>query len=264
MHLTTATCVLFAAGFDWLEALLPFLFVAFWIVSQVFAVFRRLQGGGPNPPPLPRFDQARDPQRLPRPAADDAAAPRTELEKQIAEFLRESTGQQQRQPTTNKANTTNTTKPTPTTRPQPMRSATRVDAERRVSQQSRTQESRGQESRTQQSRTQESRSQGSRDVAPPRRERESKQSPVAAGKTAAITPEGPETNVSVSRHVQDAFARELTHLQGTISQDEPKTGAVVSTAATQAEELRHLLRSPATIRQVILLREVLDRPVDRW
>ncbi len=246
MHLTTATCVLFAAGFDWLEALLPFLFVAFWIVSQVFAVFRRLQGGGPNPPPLPRFDRARDPQRLPRPAADDVAAPRTELEKQIAEFLRESTGQQQRQPTTKKANTTTAS---PTTRPQPMRSATRVDAERRVSQQSRGQESR---------------SQGSRDVAPPRRERESKQPPVAAGKTAAITPEGPETNVSVSRHVQDAFARELTHLQGTISQDEPKTGAGVSTAATQAEELRHLLRSPATIRQVILLREVLDRPVDRW
>jgi len=249
MHFTTASCVLFAAGFDWLEALLPFLFVAFWIVSQVFAVFRRLQGGGPNPPPLPRFDRARDPQRLPRPVADDVAAPRTELEKQIAEFLRESTGQQQRQPTTNKANTTNTTKSTPTTRPQPMRSATRVDAERRVSQQSRGQESRGQ---------------GSRDVAPPRRERESKKPAVAAGKTAAITPEGPETNVSVSRHVQDAFARELTHLQGTISQDEPKTGAVVSTAATQAEELRHLLRSPATIRQVILLREVLDRPVDRW
>jgi len=251
MHLTTATCVLFAAGFDWLEALLPFLFVAFWIVSQVFAVFRRLQGGGPKPPPLPRFDRARDPQRLPRPAADDVAAPRTDLEKQIAEFLREATGQQQRQPTTN---TTNKTTPAPTTRPQPMRSGTRADAERRVSQQSRTQESRSQQSR----------GQGSRDVALPRRERESKKPAVAAGKTAAITPEGPETNVSVSRHVQDAFARELTHLQGTISQDEPKTGAVVSTAASQAEELRHLLRSPATIRQVILLREVLDRPVDRW
>jgi len=249
MHLTTATCVLFAAGFDWLEALLPFLFVAFWIVSQVFAVFRRLQGGGPKPPPLPRFDRARDPQRLPRPAADDVAAPRTEREKQIAELLRESTGQQQRKPTTNTTNKANTTTPTQTTRQQPMRSATRVDAERRVSQQSRTQESR---------------TQGARDIAPPRRERESKKPAVAAGKTAAITPEGPGTNVSVSRHVQDAFARELTHLQGTISQDEPKTGALVSTAATQAEELRHLLRSPATIRQVILLREVLDRPVDRW
>jgi hypothetical protein len=58
MQIPLATCVLFAAGFDWLEALLPFLFVAFWIVSQVFAVFRRLQGGGRQQPqpPRPRFD----------------------------------------------------------------------------------------------------------------------------------------------------------------------------------------------------------------
>jgi hypothetical protein len=30
------------------------------------------------------------------------------------------------------------------------------------------------------------------------------------------------------------------------------------------DELVQLLRNPATIRQAILLREVLDRPVDRW
>ena len=41
---------LLAAGFDWLDALLPFLFVGVWILSQVFAVFRRLNGrGGPRP-----------------------------------------------------------------------------------------------------------------------------------------------------------------------------------------------------------------------
>ena len=32
--------VLFAAGWDFLETLLPFLFVGFWILSQVFSVFR--------------------------------------------------------------------------------------------------------------------------------------------------------------------------------------------------------------------------------
>ena len=243
MQLSSATCVLFAAGFDWLEAVLPFLFVAFWILSQVFAVFRRLQGGGQKPPALPRFDPARDRQRLPRPPADDVAIPRSDLEKQIAEFLREATGEQQRQPTIKKS------PPAPAKKPQPTRPVQRTNAERRVSQESRSQESR---------------SQGPRDVAPPRREREPKQPAVVAGKTATITPEGQETNVSVSRHVQDAFARELTHLQGTIKHDEAKTSDVVSTAATQAEELRHLLRSPATIRQVIVLREVLDRPVDRW
>ncbi len=36
---------LFAAGFDWLEAILPLLFVLIWIISQVFAVLRRVRGG---------------------------------------------------------------------------------------------------------------------------------------------------------------------------------------------------------------------------
>ena len=35
------TLAMFAAGLDWLEGLLPALFVGFWILSQVFAIFRR-------------------------------------------------------------------------------------------------------------------------------------------------------------------------------------------------------------------------------
>jgi len=248
MQLPAAGCVLFAAGFDWLEAVLPFLFVAFWILSQVFAVFRRLQGGGQKPPPLPRFDPARDRQQLPRPPAGDVEVPRTDLEKQIAEFLREATAEQQRRPTINKA------APSSTTRPQPTRPATPTTSERRVSQPPRDQKTRDQRPR---------------DAAPARREREPKKPAVAVRETAATTVTSasqgrPEPTDSVARHVKDAFARELTHLQGTIKHDDAKTGGVVPTAATQAEELAHLLRSPATIRQVILLREVLDRPVDRW
>jgi hypothetical protein len=69
----------------------------------------------------------------------------------------------------------------------------------------------------------------------------------------------------VARHVQDAFSRELTHLRGTITQEDAQAGGTPRLATpTQAEELVHLLRNPSTIRQVILLREVLDRPVDRW
>jgi hypothetical protein len=65
--------------------------------------------------------------------------------------------------------------------------------------------------------------------------------------------------------VQDAFSHELTHLRGSIAHEEPKAGGAPRTPApSQADELVHLLRSPATIRQVILLREILDRPVDRW
>ena len=238
MHLPAASCVLFAAGFDWLEAVLPFLFVAFWIVSQVFAVFRRLQGGGQKPPPLPRFDRARDPERLPRPPADDAAIPRTELEKQIAEFLREATGEQPRQPTVRKPPSK------PDTRPQPTRPVPRADTERRV--------------------PQTPRAQGPRPEATARREREPKKPAVKVPEAVATTQERLDANASVASHVKDAFARELTHLQGTIKQDESTAGGGAPKAATQAEELVHLLRSPATIRQVILLREVLDRPVDRW
>ncbi len=36
---------LFAAGFDWLEAILPLLFVLIWVISQVVAVLRRVRGG---------------------------------------------------------------------------------------------------------------------------------------------------------------------------------------------------------------------------
>ncbi|MFM8703561.1 MAG: hypothetical protein ACKOHG_06775, partial [Planctomycetia bacterium] len=102
MQLPTATCVLLAAGFDWLEALLPVLFVVFWILSQVFAVFRRLQGGRPvgeprRPAPLPRFDPAvgREQRRMP---AGDAADPRGDLAKQIEDFLREAKGENGKRP----------------------------------------------------------------------------------------------------------------------------------------------------------------------
>lgn len=37
---------LLAAGFDWLEAILPLLFVFIWIVSQVLNVFRRVAAAG--------------------------------------------------------------------------------------------------------------------------------------------------------------------------------------------------------------------------
>ena len=228
MQLPLATCVLFAAGFDWLEALLPFLFVAFWIVSQVFAVFRRLQGGGrQQPPPLPRFDPARDRPRPPQPAAEDAADPRSILEKQIAEFLREATGEKKPQPTINQP-TMQKSEPGTATRPQPPRAA-----------------------------------------APVRREREPKKNAVKREVAARITETAPQQprpqSESVARHVQDAFSRELTHLRGTITQDEPQAGGASRTSAlTPAEELMHLLRNPVTVRQVILLREILDRPVDRW
>ena len=88
----------------------------------------------------------------------------------------------------------------------------------------------------------------------------------SAARITETAPQQPQSqSESVARHVQDAFSRELTHLRGAITQDEPQAGAAPRTSApTQAEELMHLLRNPVTVRQVILLREILDRPVDRW
>ena len=231
MHSPLATCGLFAAGFDWLEALLPFFFVAFWIVSQVFAVFRRLQGNGrqPPPPPRPRFDPARDRPRPPQPVAEDGIDLRSELEKQIAEFLREATGEKKPQPPVRKIKPVKPAKPMVVARPETPRTAAPVRLEERAQ----------------------------KNMGPPRE--------VTVTPAGAVSPKRPDTGESVARHVQDAFSRELKHLRGTITQDEAQAGGAPRTAApTQAEELVHLLRNPATIRQVILLREVLDRPVDRW
>ena len=240
MHSPLATCVLFAAGFDWLEALLPFLFVAFWIVSQVFAVFRRLQGGGrqQQPLPRPRFDPGRDRPRPVRRVAEPDGDLRSDLEKQIAEFLREATGDKKPQPAVKK---TKPVKPVVVARQESPRS----DADRREPP-------------------------ASRGASPVRLEERQPKKVVSsreaeASPKAAVSPEHSQTGESVAQHVQGAFARELSHLRGAITQDQSQPGAAPRAAApTQAEELVHLLRNPATIRQVILLREVLDRPVDRW
>ena len=75
---------LFAAGIDWLEALLPILFVGFWIVSQIVAVIRKIAGpAAPNRP----GPAARPVARRPEEPIGDV---RSELERQIEEFLGQS------------------------------------------------------------------------------------------------------------------------------------------------------------------------------
>jgi hypothetical protein len=67
----------------------------------------------------------------------------------------------------------------------------------------------------------------------------------------------------ISRHVADAFATDLDHLS---------SGLTAASAgyerreqpATAAAELAAALRSPATLRQLFLLRAVLERPTERW
>lgn len=221
------TCILFAAGIDWLESLLPFLFVGFWILSQVYAVFRRVAGGGGRvqPPPVQRREVIQ-PEMIgepPRPPAPPAAGPdaRDELQKQIEEFLRQATG-------------ASSAPPKPKPKPRPV-----VQSKPTVPKPA------------------------AAPPAPPTRD-------------ASLRP-GSERHVGsletgkteVARHVQDAFAHDLKHArasQTTAQQPapQPPRPATARVAKTTAADLLQALRNPATIRQTILLREVLERPVDRW
>jgi hypothetical protein len=195
-------CILFAAGLDWLENLLPVLFVGFWILSQVFAVFRRVVGNGrPAQPPVIRLPVPARPEPL-RPAPPRAAEGRDELEKQIEEFLRRATGEPAPKPVVRK-------KPVAAVKPAPS-------------------------------------------VKPP------------APKPAIAT--------DVASHVREAFAHDLKHDRSPLETPAavhrpdaaPPADAKSRERETVGAELARALRHPAAIRKAILLREVLERPVDRW
>lgn len=208
---------LFAAGLDWLEGLLPLLFLVFWVVSQVVNVIRKAAGAGePKPVELVR------PPRV-RPGDEEApAAPpdeaRRELERQIDEFLRRSRGGQ---PAAERPGPAAPPKPRP--KPQPPRPP-KLEAMRRG---------------------------GTRPPATSTAQR-----PLAGTDREAT---------DVGRHVHDAFAHDLRHLESPLAGHAPDIDAAATKPpATAAAELTAALRNPTTVRQLILLREVLERPVDRW
>lgn len=199
---------LIAAGIDWLEGLLPLLFVVFWIVSQIVGVIRRVAGGG---------EAARQPAPRPRPAAGDA---RPELERQIEEFLRQERGGQP-------------PPLPPARRPEPRRPERRTNVKR-----------------------------------PP-------VPPVAARPAAAPKPGGPRltdrhieplaaAGADIGAHVKDAFSRDLGHLASSLAPAAMDATAAPSAPRGTTAELAAALRDPASLRRLILIREILDRPVDRW
>ena len=203
--------VLFAAGLDWLEGLLPALFVLFWIVSQVFNVFKAMGRGRQQPPVV----------RPPRPAPDVPRADdiRGQLERQIGEFLERQAGQRDR----------------PGERPRPpvkTRPAAKTPAGRPEARAGR--------------------------VPPPPPAAAPAKPKVADRATVAAA------GSDVARHVHDAFAQELDHLSTSIAAGAPVHAESRRPAAPPAADLVTMLRNPATLRQLILLREVLDRPTERW
>lgn len=204
---------LVAAGIDWLEGLLPLLFVVFWIVSQVVSVIRRVAGGG---------EAARQPPPRPRPAGGDA---RPELERQIEEFLRKGRGGQPPplppQP--------------PARRPEPHRPEKRTNVKR-----------------------------------PP-------VPPVAGRPAAAAKPverrlterhleplAAAAAGGDVGAHVKDAFAHDLGHLASSLAPATTDAAHAPPASRGATPDIAAALHDPATLRRLILIREILDRPVDRW
>jgi len=187
--------LLVAAGLDWLEGLLPFLFVLIWIISQVMNLFR---GAAKPPAAAPRA-----PVRRPPPPPVDGGAPAREdepLADEIREFLRVTLEGQRRQPPA---------KPqVPPSRP---RQRTRRPASPAVA---------------------------------------------ASGRPASL----PAARDNVAGHVATAFAHDLAH------QSPDRMGVAPSRESepSAAGELLAALRGPGGLRQLILMREVLERPTHRW
>lgn len=183
---------LLAAGLDWLEGLLPLLFVFIWIVSQVAAVFKKVGEKKPaGGPPLAK------PPRRAEPAAGglDGA-----LREQIEQFLRE------RPPESIRLERVDV----PPSPPQP----------------------------------------------PPRR------------KPPQRRPQKPTPAVPQIRQLVggERSTTEMPHLVSSLKpavSDEPQRLPPAASVAV-AGTIAGLLADPRSLRQAIVLREVLDRPVERW
>jgi hypothetical protein len=229
---------LFAAGIDWLEAILPILFVGFWILSQVFAIFRRVAGGPARPPVVRVPDLARDEGPKPRPPARPEGDPRAELDRQIADFLRQVTGEAPQETPARPRSQSPSHEPEPArqrseTPPLPKQSAPVAQRPR---------------------------------PAAPRPRPAAQPAPAAGARHVGTLDMQPS---DVARHVEDAFAHELGHLHSGLERpgDEPAQAERPRPAIggrVTARDLVTAARDPATIRQAILLREILERPADRW
>ena len=82
---------------------------------------------------------------------------------------------------------------------------------------------------------------------------------------AAVSPRLPQTvsrgsRDDVARHVEEAFARDLAHA----SPSGTAAHSVAAVAAAPSADLIASLRSPETLRQLIIVREILEVPSHRW
>lgn len=198
MPLAIGPSPLLAAGLDWLEALLPILFILFWILSQVVAVVKKVSGGSepakPAPPPV----------RRPRPVADREVG--KDIHDEIREFLR---------------------RETPDRRPAPPSVSAKSGP------------------------------------AGPRPALQLAGQP----RSVSLSTLQRVSGESIAEKVKEDFAKELDHLSTPLTADRALGSlqpVAAEAAVAPAAGIVRSLRSPATLRDLVVIREILDRPVDRW
>ena len=243
-----ACMVLPLAANDWLEGLVPFLFFVIWIVSQVVGVVRRIGGGGkvaggdPNAgrPVGPAPGQVREVREVRPPVVPvgepDRRASQDDLQRQIEAFRRgQAAGGIPDPPRRTPSNPPALPKAPPRREPVAGKPAA----------------ARGQEGGVRRSPA----PTANRSAAAPARQG----TPPANNPPPILGGHGGE----IGRHVDGAFAHDLAHA-GIRPGSSDQSAVAPQTVPTVAHELVAMFRDPKTIRQVILLREVLDRPIDRW
>ena len=194
---------LMAAGLDWLEAVLPAVFVIFWIVSQIAGVLGKVRQKG-KPLPQPQVQPARPVDAGGRRGAPRPQPPRpagagldAQLREQIEQFLKE------RPPESIELEQV-------TRSPLPVPPEPRPKPKQRPPQ-------------------------------PPR---------------PAVRP----------REVRTSSLVEMPHLASSLQPQAAEAANPLPSAASVAVAgtIAGLLADPRSLRQAIVLREVLDRPVERW
>ena len=240
-----ACMVLPLAANDWLEGLVPFLFFVIWIVPQVVGVVRRIGGGGkvaggdPNAgrPVGPAPGQVREVRPPVVPVGEpERRAAQDDLQCQIEAFRRgQAAGGIPDPPRRTPSNPPALPKAPPRREPVAGKPAA----------------ARGQEGGVRRSPA----PTANRSAAAPARQG----TPPANNPPPILGGHGGE----IGRHVDGAFAHDLAHA-GIRPGSSDQSAVAPQTVPTVAHELVAMFRDPKTIRQVILLREVLDRPIDRW
>ena len=94
---------------------------------------------------------------------------------------------------------------------------------------------------------------------PPARAAAKSAKPAARLADRQLTPLG-EAGDDVVEHVQEAFANDLGHRDPMLA----PPAAAKPTGAGSADDLAKAVRDPAVLRRLIVMREILDRPLQRW